>query len=434
MGMEEADYDSFTVFCEGLPLLLNAQDCAALDRTPSALADFDVWRSAFASGPEGTLYFDANSIGPMPVDAPARMQQVLDAGWRQARRRGWSELDWLQQPASLGAAIAPMLGADASEVRVCDTTSINQYKLLCFALSRAAPRRVIVLEQDVFPSNRYVAEGIARSGLAELRFIRHADELPAALAAHDVAVVALSHVDYRTSARLDMAAFTRLAHDHGALALWDLSHSAGAVAIELKAAQADLAVGCGYKYLCGGPGAPAYLYVNAQLQGAHWPALAGWMGHADTFSFEPGYRPAPGTDRFLVGTPAVLANVAFSAAADIWRRVSPVALNDRHRSLTDTLIQLLDEQCGPLGLTVASPRSHAQRGGHVALQFDGAAPLSQAMVARGVVVSSRKPDALRFGVHPLTTTHADLWRAVQILRDLLATGDWRDPRYNGPVI
>ncbi len=255
--MEGADYDSFTVFCEGLPLLLNAQDCAALDRTPSALADFDVWRSAFASGPEGTLYFDANSIGPMPVDAPARMQQVLDAGWRQARRRGWSELDWLQQPASLGAAIAPMLGADEAEVRVCDTTSINQYKLLCFALSRAAPRRVIVLEQDVFPSNRYVAEGIARSGLAELRFIRHADELPAALAAHDVAVVALSHVDYRNSARLDMAALTRLAHDHGALALWDLSHSAGAVAIELKAAQADLAVGCGYKYLCGGPGAPA---------------------------------------------------------------------------------------------------------------------------------------------------------------------------------
>ena len=370
----------------------------------------------------------------MPVDAPARMQQVLDAGWRQARRRGWSELDWLQQPASLGAAIAPMLGADAAEVRVCDTTSINQYKLLCFALSRSAPRRVIVLEQDVFPSNRYVAEGIARSGLAELRFIRHADELPAALAAQDVAVVALSHVDYRNSARLDMAALTRVAHDHGALALWDLSHSAGAVAIELKAAQADLAVGCGYKYLCGGPGAPAYLYVNAQLQGEHWPALAGWMGHADTFSFEPGYRPAPGPDRFLVGTPAVLANVAFSAAADIWRRVSPAALNARHRSLTDTLIQLLDEQCGPLGLTVASPRSHAQRGGHVALQFDGAAPLSQAMVARGVVVSSRKPDALRFGVHPLTTTHADLWRAVQILRDLLATGDWRDPRFNGPVI
>jgi len=163
-----------------------------LDQTPSALADFDAWRSAFAPGPEGTLYFDANSIGPMPVDAPARMQQVLDAGWRQARRRGWSELDWLQQPASLGAAIAPMLGADAAEVRVCDTTSINQYKLLCFALSRAAPRRVIVLEQDVFPSNRYVAEGIARSGLAELRFIRDADDLPAALAAQDVAVVALS--------------------------------------------------------------------------------------------------------------------------------------------------------------------------------------------------------------------------------------------------
>ncbi|MGA1318267.1 MAG: aminotransferase class V-fold PLP-dependent enzyme, partial [Rubrivivax sp.] len=387
--------------------------------------------------------------GPMPADAPARMQAVMDAAWRVARRRSWNELDWLAQPRLLGQALAPVLGAGADDVRVAESTSVNQYRLLRLALALKAPRRVIVAETDVFPSNRYVAEGLAHAGDAVLRLLpttdgRAADDaalqgmrdaaLEAALAPGDVAVVALSAVDYRSSRRHDLARIARRVHAAGALVLWDLSHAAGAVAVDLRGSDADLAVGCGYKYLCGGPGAPSFVYVHPRWQDATWPAVCGWMGHADTFAFDPAFRPAPGMDRHLVGTPAVLANTAFGAAADIWRDVDPLALDARHRSLTDTLVRLLDEQCAGLGVELASPREHARRGGHVALRFEGAGPLAQALVAHGVVVSARKPDALRLGVHPLTTTHAELWQAVQVLRHLLESGAWREPRFQGPSV
>lgn len=415
-----------------MPLTL--ADCIRLDADDLDQVSLAKAGKCFAPGTPGTLYFDANSIGPMPRTAPLKMQTVLQEGWANARRRGWNELDWLDQPRKLGASIAHLIGAGIQDVRVTDTTSVNQYKLLRYALSISAPRRVIVLERHVFPSNRYVAEGIARDHLAELRFIADASELPAALAPGDVAVVALSHVDYRTSSRLDMADLNRCIRAAGAMSLWDLSHSAGAVAIDLRESHADLAVGCGYKYLCGGPGAPAFMYIHPQWADAAWPAIAGWMGHADTFAFEADYRPGPGADRFLVGTPPVLANAAFSAAADVWRDVDPLAMDQRHRSLTNLLIQLLDEQCASWPLSLSSPRNHGQRGGHVALRFDGAAPLAQALVDKGVIVSSRKPDALRWGIHPLTTTHQQLWSAVQVLRQLLESGDWKDSRFERPMV
>lgn len=388
----------------------------------------------FDPGTPGTLYFDANSIGPMPRTAPLKMQTVLQEGWAKARRRSWNEHDWLAQPRSLGASIAHLIGAGSNDVRVTDTTSINQYKLLRYALSVAAPRRVIVLEHHVFPSNRYVAEAIARDHLAELRFIDDASQLSAALAPKDVAVVALSHVDYRSSTRLDMAELNRSIRAAGAMSLWDLSHSAGAVAIALRQSDADLAVGCGYKYLCGGPGAPAFLYIHPRWADAAWPAIAGWMGHADTFAFEHTYQPGTGADRFLVGTPSVLANAAFSAAAQLWEEVDPVDLDQRHSSLTDTLIQLFDEHCAAWPLRLLSPRNHVQRGGHVALQFEGASALAQALVEQGVIVSSRKPDALRWGIHPLTTSHQQLWSAVQVLRQLLTSGSWQDARFERPMV
>jgi len=404
--------------------------CEALDAEPGAL---DALRERFAAGTPGTLYFDANSIGPMPADAPDRIARVLDAGWRIARRRAWNETDWIDQPLVLGAHLARVLGAEPDDVAVCDTTSVNQHKLLRFAL-QCSDRRTIVVERDVFPSNRYVAQAIAATrpdaGIT-VRTIDDASALPAALATDDVAVVALSHVDYRSGRRLDLPALTRLAHAHGALACWDLSHSAGAVAIGLREANVDLALGCGYKYLCGGPGAPSFMYVHPRHRRDAWPAIAGWMGHADTFAFETDYRPADGVGRFLVGTPAVIANAAMAAAAELWAQVDPVALDARHRSLTDTLIALLDDRCAGLGIELASPRAHAERGGHVALRFRGASALAQALVDAGVVVSARKPDALRFGVSPLTTRHVDLWDAVERLRGVLASGSWRDPRFSG---
>jgi kynureninase len=402
--------------------------CAALDAEPGPL---DGLRARFAEGAPGTLHFDANSIGPMPADVPASVARLLDEGWRIARRRGWNDADWLAQPTSIGDRLARVLGAEAGDVAVCDTTSVNQYKALRFALQRTG-RRVVVVERDVFPSNRYVAQGLAAqrpdAGI-ELRTVGSADGLAAALAPGDVAVVALSHVDYRSGRRLDLPGLTALAHAHGALALWDLSHSAGAVEIGLRAADADLAVGCGYKYLCGGPGAPSFIYAHPRLRDGTWPAIAGWMGHADTFAFSPDYAPAPGIGRFLVGTPAVIANAAMAAAADVWAEVDAAALHARHRSLTDTLIALVDARCAGLGVELASPRAHDERGGHVALRFAGAAPLAQALVEAGVVVSARKPDALRFGVAPLVTGHVDLWDAVERLRAILLDGRWRDPRH-----
>ena len=431
-GLWLAWFQSLNALEYCLPLTL--ADCIQLDAHEPGQPSWAQAGDCFDPGTPGTLYFDANSIGPMPRTALVKMQTVLQQGWAQARRRSWNELDWLEQPRKLGAAIAHLIGADMADVRVTDTTSVNQYKLLRYALHISAPRRVIVLERHVFPSNRYVAEGIARDHLAELRFIDDVSDLTAALAPGDVAVVALSHVDYRSSTRLNMAEANRCIQAAGAMSLWDLSHSAGAVAIALRDCHADLAVGCGYKYLCGGPGAPAFIYVHPRWADAAWPAIAGWMGHADTFAFEADYRPGSGTDRFLVGTPPVLANAAFSAAADLWREVDPVALDQRHCSLTDTLIQLFDEQCATWPLRLTSPRNHAQRGGHVALQFEGASALAQALVDKGVIVSSRKPDALRWGVHPLTTTHQQLWTAVQVLRQLLESGSWQDPRFASPMV
>jgi kynureninase len=407
--------------------------CEALD---AAAGPLDGLRDRFAPGSPGTLYFDANSIGPMPASAPVRMQAVMDGGWREGRRRSWNDTDWLAMPRTLGARLSRVLGAAPEDVVVCDSTSVNQYKLLRHAL-QSSGKTTIVVERGVFPSNRYVVEGLVNArpnaGIA-WRLIDSPDDLPRALAPRDVAVVALSHVDYRSSERLDLPGITALVHRHDARVLWDLSHSAGALDVALRDSDADYAVGCGYKYLCGGPGAPAFLYVHPRHAGAGWPAICGWMGHADTFAFAPDFGPADGVGRFLVGTPPVLANAAMGAAADLWAEVDPADLHARHRSLTDTLIGLVDERCAGTGIEMASPRDHSRRGGHVALSFGGAQPLSQALVAAGVVVSARKPDALRIAPHPLVTRHVDLWHAVETLRGLLGSAAWRDPRFAGPQV
>ncbi len=415
-------------------MTLSLLDSARLDAAMDAADPLGAaLRLRFAPGSPETLYFDANSIGPMPADAPARLQCLLEDGWRAARRRGWNDNDWLDQPRILGNQLSRVLGAEPGDLIVCDSTSLNQYKLLCYAL-QLSKKSVMVAQAQVFPSNRYVAEGIARADKVQLRLIDSIAELPSALEPGDVAVVALSHVDYRSSERLDMASLNPLINAGGALSLWDLSHSAGAVAIGLRTCNADFAVGCGYKYLCGGPGAPSFIYAHPRHQQAVWPAICGWMGHADTFAFDPGFEPALGVARFLVGTPAVLANAAFAAAADLWQQVDPVRLDERHRSLSEHLIALIkdDPSCAPLEL--ASPLEHRRRGGHVAFRFVAAQPLAQALVAAGVVVSARKPDSLRFGIHPLVTRHVDLWHAVARLRDILTLGTWRDPRFSGAQV
>ncbi len=404
--------------------MITLDDCRAADvADPLALLG-----ARFAPGEAGAIYLDANSVGAMPRDVPSRVARVLQQGWAEQRRRSWSTADWLDQPRTLGAGLSAILGADPEDLVVCDTTTVNLFKLLTYALRLQAARRVVVAERHVFPTDLYVAEGLARHAGASLRLIDDPGELPAATG-DDVAVVYLSHVDYRSSRRWDMGAVNRAAHAAGALTLWDLSHSAGANVIDLRGTDADFAVGCGYKYLSGGPGAPALLYVHPRHHDAAWPTICGWMGHAHPFAFEAEFVPAAGPQRHLVASPAVLANTAFAAAVDIWREVSPAALDRKHRSLSAAAAGLLMQQCGGLGVTVTSPGTYEEQGGHVGFSYPAAAQLSQALVAAGVICSYRKPDTIRFGLGPLALRHEDLWHAVARLREILQSARWQEPRF-----
>ena len=405
------------------------EDCRALDgRDPLAGL-----RGKFALPETGRLHFDANSIGAMPADAPERVARLLAGSWRDKGRRSWSTEDWLEKPRELGAAISHMIGAAPGDVVVCDSTTVNLFKLLCHAWKLRAGGNVILTESHNFPTDIHVAQGFVRLladlGVeAEVRMAESRDRL-ADMLDRDVAVLYLTQTDYRSSERWDMAGINRLARSADALTVWDLSHSAGALDIDLAGDGTDFAVGCGYKYLCGGPGGPAFLFVNPAHQGAAWPAIAGWMGHAQWDRFLADYEPAAGVSSHLAGTPPVVANEIFGAAADIWRTASRREVAAKHESLTGTLIALLDQECGALGARVTSPREYGRRGGHVSFAHPGAGPVAEALADHGLVGSFRHPDSIRFGLSPLYHSHEDVWNAVAIVKDVLQREAWRDPRY-----
>ncbi|MBM3362916.1 MAG: aminotransferase class V-fold PLP-dependent enzyme [Betaproteobacteria bacterium] len=406
--------------------MITLAHCQALDaRDPLAFL-----RASFAQPQEDTIYLDGNSVGAMPADAPDRVQALLTQGWRDARRRGWSYFDWLEKPWLLGQALSHLLGARPQDVIFSDNTSVNLFKLLAYAWKINPQRPVIVSERYNFPTDIYVAQGLAHflDGQAQLRLIDHPDELSAALGP-DVGVVYLSHVDYRSSYRWPMRQTSQAVHACGALVFWDLSHAAGAIPVELQADGADFAVGCGYKYLCGGPGAPAWLYVHPHHQEKDWPVIAGWMGHEDVFAFAPNYAPLAGVRRHLTGSPSILANQAMSAAADLWKQFKPADLGWKHQSLSELLVDLLHERCAHLGVRVTSPLDYAQRGGHLTFSHPGAGSVTEALLAHGVVSSFRKPDSIRFGLSPLYLSHADIWTAVERLVQVLETEVWKEPRF-----
>jgi kynureninase len=377
----------------------------------------------------GTIFMDANSIGPMPKRVRASAQGLLD-DWVNLRRRGWSDRQWLDMPSRLGDAIAPMLGAGPGEVVVCDSTTINQFKAVSHCLAINAERTVILSQNGNFPTDVHVLQALveASRGRLRLRFIDTEDEAVAAMDER-VAVAALSHVDYRSGERWDMRRVTDAAHAKGVLTVWDTSHSAGAVPVDLKGSQTDMAIGCGYKYLCTGPGGPAYIYARAEIADAVWPALAGWMGHAHVFAFARDYVPHTGVKRFIAGTPAVAANELAAPLLDIWPKIDPQKLWARHKSLTDLLIALLEQECGTLGVEVTSPRDHARRGGNVSFRSPGAGSVVEALIDLGVVSSFRKPDAIRFGVSPLVISHQDIYETVARLKRILAEEIWQQPKY-----
>ncbi|MDP1902254.1 MAG: kynureninase [Rubrivivax sp.] len=385
--------------------------------------------------PPGVIYLDGNSLGPLPKATAARVQQVVRQEWGEGLIRSWNSAGWMTLPQRLGDKIARLVGVGAGELVVADSTSVNLFKVLSAALSivqeAATPRRVILSERSNFPTDLYIAEALARERGFEL-VLADDYELPARLD-HRVAVLMLTHVNYRTGRMHDMAALTHAAHEAGALALWDLAHSAGAVPVDLRAAKADFAIGCGYKYLNGGPGAPAFVWVHPDHADRFWQPLAGWMGHASPFEFAPGYRPAAGISRYLCSTPAVLSLAALECGVDTVLAVEPLggmaALRAKSLALTRLFAQRVQATCP--GLALASPADDAQRGSQVCFAHPECGyPVIQALIARGVIGDFRSPDILRFGFTPLYLRFVDAWDAAEHLRAVMHTGEWRRPEFN----
>ncbi|WP_442777104.1 kynureninase [Sphaerotilus montanus] len=420
--------------------------CAALDAadTLAPLRDqFDL--------PEGVIYLDGNSLGVLPRATAGRVQDVIRREWGQDLIQSWNKAGWIDYPQRVGDKIARLVGGRPGEVIAADSTSLNLYKVLSVALAsvRAADpdgqRRVIVSERDNFPTDLYIAESLARQHGFTLRLVE-TDEIAAQLtgAAGDaLAVLMLTHVNYRTGRQHAMADVTAAAHAAGALVVWDLAHSAGAVPVDLNGCDADFAIGCGYKYLNGGPGSPAFLWVHprhlARLGGngkdALWQPLAGWMGHAAPFEFTPGYRPAAGVIGFLCGTPSAIALAALECGVDTVLAAEALggmaAVRAKSLALTDLFSALVAQRCAGHCLTLQTPTEPALRGSQVSLYRDeGAYAIVQALIARGVVGDYRAPGILRFGFTPLYLRFADVWDAVEHLVQVLQTGEWREERFH----
>lgn len=409
--------------------MITLADCEALDAADATAP----LREQFEPAPEGIIFLDGNSIGAMPRAVPERMARALHGEWSTLRRQAWHHADWLDAPQRIGAAMAPLLGAPPQDVIAVDNTTLNLHKLLAYGLQLARPdtrRRFIVYEPEGFPTDAHVVQGLVHHGQGRWaeRAIDSPDDLAGALR-DDVAMVVLAHVDYRSAYRWDLAASTAAAHAVGARVLWDLSHSAGVVPVGLADSHADFAVVCGYKYLSSGPGAPALAYIRRDLQDRDWPALPGWLGHADRMNFRGRYAPAPGPLSLVTGTMPVLQNAVMDCAARIWALVDPALLFAKHESLSTTLAQLMHEQCGGLGVRQISPADYRRRGGHIAFSCPGGGSTCEALLAAGVVTSFRQPDVIRFGLAPATVTHADLWHAVARLKRILELETWREARF-----
>lgn len=391
--------------------------------------------------PDGTIYLDGNSLGALPKATAARLHRAVTDEWGRGLIGSWNHAGWIELPRRVGDKIARLVGAAPGELVAADSTSVNLYKVLAAALAiqrnGRSERRVILSERSNFPTDLYIAQSLALQHGCELRALC-AEDIPAAIDAH-TAVLMLTHVNYRTGRLHDMASLTRLAHDAGALAIWDLAHSAGAVSVDLNGAQADFAIGCGYKYLNGGPGAPAFVWAHARHAARLEQPLTGWMGHATPFTFSPHYEPAPGITRFLCGTPAVLAMVALECGVDTVLAAEPLggmaALRGKSLAMTRVFAELVESRCAGHGLELVSPRDDALRGSQVCLtRAEGGHAIVQALIARGVVGDFRAgdpqvSDILRFGFTPLYLRFADLWDAVEHLRAVLERGEWREARF-----
>ncbi len=386
-------------------------DLAALDAADPLAA----FRAEFAL-PEGVIYLDGNSLGPLPRAARARMGAVIEQEWGRDLIRSWEINGWMELPRRVGEKIGRLIGAAPGCTVACDSTSINLFKALAAALALRPERRVVLTQADNFPTDLYVTEGLCALLGRGIEVRRVPEEAIAAALGPEVAVLSLTHVNYRSGRMHDMARLTRAAHAAGALAVWDLSHSAGAVPLDLAACGADFAVGCGYKFLNGGPGAPSFISIAPAHLGAPMP-LTGWMGHADPFAFGPGYRPADDAGRALVGTPFVLSLAALEVGVDLMLEADMAAVRAKSLLLAEAFIALVERDCAGIRLELLTPRTPELRGSQVAWRHPRAEAIMRALIARGVIGDFRPPDILRFGLTPLYLRFAEIGAAVKRLAE-----------------
>jgi len=382
---------------------------------------FDRTRAMFHL-PEGLIYLDGNSLGPLPYAAQDRVDAMMRDQWGEMLITGWNKAGWMEQPSRVGDRVGTLIGAEAGHVVMGDTLSIKVYQALASALELNPDRNVILSDSGNFPSDLYMAEGLIRMldrGL-DLRVV--APENVEASLGEDIAVMMLTQVDYRSGRMHDMTRLTELAHNAGAIAVWDLAHSAGAVPVDLAAANADFAVGCSYKYLNSGPGGPAFIYVAPRHADIVNPALSGWLGHASPFAFDLNYKPGAGIERMRVGTPPVIQMAALEAALDIWDMVDMTDVRARAIELSELFIKEVEARCPEL--TLASPRDAAQRGSQVSFAHKEGYAIMQALIAHGVIGDFRAPDILRFGITPLYVGDTDILRAADMLQEIMERRLW----------
>ena len=377
--------------------------------------------------PEGVIYLDGNSLGPLPRGAIERARHVIGQQWGQELIRAWNTADWMALPQHVGDRIARLIGAAQGSVATGDTLSIKVYQALAAALKLRPGRRTILSDSGNFPSDLYMAEGLIRTIGKDYELRTPAPEDVLDRIDENVAAVMLTQVDYRTGRMHDMAAVTQAAHAAGAVMIWDLAHSAGALPIDMAGSRAEFAVGCTYKYLNGGPGAPAFIHVRPDIVEAVEPALAGWLGHDAPFAMEPSYRPAMSTERLRVGTPPIVQLAILDRALDVWEGVDMADIRAASIALSELFIAEVEARCP--SLTLASPRNPVERGSQVSFAFEHGYPAMQALIDRGVIGDFRAPDIMRFGFSPLYIDEADVLAAAETLQTVIARELWRDPKY-----
>ena len=380
--------------------------------------------------PAGMIYLDGNSLGVMPKSAPERMAQVVKEEWGRELITSWNRHDWIGLPRRLGAKIAGLIGAKPHEVVVADSTSINIFKCLSAALQLNPERNVILSEAGNFPTNVYMMQGLAANSGGRIVEKRVATDQIEASLTDDVAVLLITQAHYKSGYLHDMQAITARAQAKGILVIWDLCHSAGALPIDLNACKADLAVGCGYKYLNGGPGAPAFIFVAERHQEKVLPVLSGWLGHASPFSFVDEYTPAPGIDRFKCSSPSILAMSALECGLDIAIEADMDQVRAKSVRLCELFIEQVEARVGEQGFALASPRDAAIRGSQVSFHHENGYPIMQALIENGVIGDFRDPDILRFGFTPLYVSHEDVWRAAEVLERIMTQEIWCEARFS----